>query len=142
MIEFSPESFVIQIVSFFVLWFGLKRLLFDPFLEVLERRQARTAGVRQEAAALHAEVDRSATAFDERLIQVRDEIGGTADTARNATDEEERRILATARERAAAHLREQRDQLQAEAQAARSALAGESNQLASLIVKKVVGERA
>jgi F0F1-type ATP synthase membrane subunit b/b' len=51
MIAFPPDiTFVIQIISFFVLWFGLKRLLFDPVLQVVDERKARTVGVREEAA--------------------------------------------------------------------------------------------
>jgi F0F1-type ATP synthase membrane subunit b/b' len=142
MIEFSPESFVIQIVSFFVLWFGLKRLLFDPFLEVLERRRARTLGVREEAAGIHSDIGRSAAEFDQQLMRVRDQISRTSDTARGATDEEERRVVTLARERAAAFLQEQREELRTEVEAARTALAGESSHFADLIVKKIVREQA
>lgn len=140
MIAFPPDiTFAIQIVSFFVLWMGLKRLVFDPVLRVLEERHARTDGVRAQAVEIRSGVDRDAAAFDQTMVQVRSEIGREGDAARNATDEEERRVLAAAREQAAGQLREQREQVRAQADAARSALAGESGKLANLIVQKVVG---
>lgn len=144
MIAFPPDiTFVIQIVSFVVLWMGLKRLLFDPVLGVLDERRARTVGVRTQAAELRAEAERTAAAFDQKLTQVRTEVGRETDAARNATDEEERRVLAATREQAAAQLREQREQVRVQADAARAALVGESGKLADLIVRKVVGaERA
>jgi F0F1-type ATP synthase membrane subunit b/b' len=55
-------------------------------------------------------------------------------------DSEERQILASARDQAASRLKEQRDQVRAQADAAGAALAGESATLASLIARKVVGE--
>jgi F-type H+-transporting ATPase subunit b len=142
MIAFPPDiTFVIQIVSFFLLWMGLKRLLFDPVLKVLEERRARTEGVRAQAAQLRSEVERAAAAFDLKIAQVRSEIGLEADAARNATDDEERRVLATARDQANAHIREESERVRAQADAARSSLAGESAELAGRIVERVVGAR-
>jgi F-type H+-transporting ATPase subunit b len=135
-------TFVIQIISFFVLWFGLKRLLFDPVLKVIDERKARTVGVREEAAHLRANATQSEAQFDREITHVRDELGRQADSARHATDAEERQIVATARGQASARLKEQRDQLRAQAESAASALAGESASLANLIVRKVVGGRA
>ena len=140
MIAFPPDiSFVIQIVSFFVLWMGLKRLLFDPVLQVIDERTARTTGVREQAMELRATAAQIEAELDHRITQVREDLGRRADTARHATDEEERHILATARDQAATELKAQRDQIRVQAEAARSALAGESSSLASLIVGKVVG---
>lgn len=140
MIAFPPDiSFVIQIVSFFILWLGLKRLLFDPVLAVIDERQARTTGVRDEAAQLRSNAVAAEADFDARMAQVREDVGRQTDAARQATDEEERQVLATARDQAAATLKEQRDQVRAQAEAARSELAGEAGQLSQLIVAKVVG---
>ena len=133
-------TFVIQIVSFFVLWFGLKRLLFDPVVQVIDARQARTVGVREEAAQLRASAAQTEAEFDNQMSAVREELGTQADGASHATDNEERQILAAARDQAAARLKEQRDQVRAQAEAASAELTGESAALAGLIVRKVVGE--
>lgn len=144
MIAFPPDiTFVIQIVSFLVLWLGLKRLIFDPVLAVIDERSARTTGVREEAAQLRLNAEAAETDFDGRMLQVREDVGRQTDASRTATEEEERQVLATAREQAAATLKAQRDQIRSQANAARAELAGEAGQLAQLIVAKVVGgERA
>jgi F-type H+-transporting ATPase subunit b len=134
-------TFVIQIVSFFALWLGLKRLLFDAVLEVIEKRKARTVGVREEAAQLRLDATQSEAEFDRQMSQVREELGRQADSARHASDAEERQILATARDQAAARLKEQRDQVRTQAESAGAVLAGESASLAAAIVRKVVGEQ-
>ncbi len=140
MIAFPPDiTFVIQIVSFLVLWVGLKRLMFDPLLQVIDERKARTTGVLEEAAGLRSSAAKTETDYEQSMERIRSDLARETDTARHATDEEERQILATARDQAAARLKEQRDQVRAEADAARSQLAGEATQLAQLIVGKVVG---
>jgi F-type H+-transporting ATPase subunit b len=140
MIAFPPDiTFVIQIISFFVLWLGLKRLMFDPLLQVIDERKARTTGVMQEAGRLRSGAASAEAQFDQRMVDVRAELSRETDTARHATEEEEHRVLAIARDQSAALLKERRDQLRAEADAARSQLAGEASQLARLIAGKVVG---
>ncbi len=141
MIAFPPDiTFVIQVVSFFVLWLGLKQLVFDPFLRVIDERRARTIGVREEAEQLRSGAVARETQYDQRIEQVRADIGRETDVARHATDEEEHQIIATARDQAAALLKEQREQIKSAA-AASSQLAGEASQLAQLIAGKVVGGR-
>lgn len=140
MIAFPPDiTFVIQIVSFFLLWLGMKRLIFDPILHVIDERKARTTGVLEEASQLRAGAAATEAQYDQRLAEVRAELGRDTDAARHASEEEEHRILLTAREQAASLLKDQRDQLRGEAEAARSQLAGEADRLAQLIAGKVVG---
>lgn len=140
MIAFPPDiTFVIQIVSFFILWMGLKRLVFDPTLAVLEERRQRTAGVRAQAAELRSEADRLAATVEQKLAEVRAEVRRRGEAARSAAEEEERRVLEAAHEQAAAHVRQQRALVRAQAEAARKALSEERAALARLIVAKVVG---
>lgn len=140
MIAFPPDiTFVIQIVSFLVLWLGLKRLMFDPVLQVIDERRARTTGVLEEAAALRSGAAGAEAEHTQRLQNVRDEIARDSGTARHASEQEERQVLATARDQAAAQLKERRDRMRADADAAAAQLRGETNQLAQLIVGKVVG---
>jgi len=45
-------SVVYQIVLFLVLWFVLSKVLFRPYLKLLEEREGKTAGARQDSAEL------------------------------------------------------------------------------------------
>ena len=140
MLTFPPDfSFVIQIGSFLLLWFGLKRLLFDPVLAVLEERDARTFGLRREATRIKAVTDVSAAEYEQRMREVRIALAAEADATRAATQADERRVLADARERASAQLTQLRENLSRQADAARPILVAEASDLSIRIFERVIG---
>jgi F-type H+-transporting ATPase subunit b len=140
MLTLPPDySFVIQIISFLVLWFGLKRLLFDPVLRVLEERESRTSGARRLAAQIAAGAETSAAEYERRMREVRLALAREADATRNAIRNEERRVLSEARDQANAQLAQLRESLATQAQHARPAVATEARDLAVRIFAGVVG---
>lgn len=140
MLTFPPDlSFVIQLASFLVLWFGLKRLLFDPVLHVLEVRESRTSGASREAAEMKETAELSAAEYERRIHDVRQAFSVEAEAARSATQTEERRVLAAARAQANAQLMRLRENLSRQAEAARPALATEARDLAARVFERVVG---
>ena len=140
MLTFPPDSsFLIQIVSFLVLWFGLKRLLFDPVMHVLEERESRTTGARRQAAELAAAAEVSAAEYERRLHEVRAALNVQAEAARQAAQAEEQRVLSEARDQASAQLARLRESLNAQTQAARPAVASEAREVAARIVQQVIG---
>ncbi len=140
MLTFPPDlTFVIQIVSFLVLWFGLKRLLFDPVLHVLEERESRTAGVRRQAAEVAAAAETSAAEYGRRMQEIRLALAAEADATHTAVQAEERRLLSEARDQANAQLARLRERLSTQTLAARPAVALEASDLAARILERVVG---
>jgi F-type H+-transporting ATPase subunit b len=140
MLTFPPDfSFLIQIASFVILWVGLKRLLFDPVLNVLELREARTAGNNRAAAAMKAAAEVSSAEYDRRLQEVRHRLSAETEATRSATQLDERRVLATAREQAGAQLDQLRENLARQAQAARPALDAEAHDLSLRMLARVIG---
>ena len=137
---FPPDfSFFIQIASFVVLWYGLKRLLFDPVLQVLDERKARTFGAEQEAAAATAAAEVSAADYERRMRAARAAVFAEGEVARAATQEEERRVISAAREQASAELAQLRDNLRLQAEAARPALAADARDLGARMADRVMG---
>lgn len=134
-------TFVVQIISFLVLWVGLKHLLFDPFLQVLEQRDARTAGVGREAAATRTRADAAAAEYERRMQEVRQALAADAEAARAATQTAEREVLSAAHAHAGTRLAQLRDSLQRQTTAVRPALAGEARELATRMMERVVGRR-
>lgn len=140
MLTFPPDiSFVIQIASFLVLWFGLKRLLFDPVLHVLEVRESRTTGAAREAAEMKGAAVRSAAEYEQRMHDVRVTLAAEADVARTAMQTEGRQVVSAARERASTQLMQLRESLNRQADAARTGLAADARDLAGRMVERVVG---
>jgi F-type H+-transporting ATPase subunit b len=142
MLTFPPDSsFLIQIVLFIVLWIGLKRLLFDPVLHVLETRDARTSGLNREAAAMKASAEQSAAEYERRMREVRHEISASAEAERAAAHTEERQRIAEARQQASNQVMQLRDRLADEAEAARTALGAEAHELSVRMLESVVGKK-
>jgi F-type H+-transporting ATPase subunit b len=140
MLTFPPDfTFVIQLVSFFILWLGLKRLLFDPMLQVLEQRESRTSGARHAATEMNAAAQVSETEYEQRMRDVRVALAAEAAAARNANQAEEQRVLSETRAQANTQLSQLRDSLRRQADEARAALAAEARDLAGRITERVVG---
>ncbi len=141
MLTFPPDiSFVFQLVSFLILWIGLKRLLFDPVLQVLAAREARTVGTSREAAAVKAGAEERAAEYARRLDEVRRQIAAETDAGRNATQTEERQVIASARDQVSAQLLEVRQRLARDAESARTVLAAEARELSTRMLNQVVGK--
>lgn len=142
MLTFPPDSsFLIQIVLFILLWIGLKRLLFDPVLQVLERRDARTSGLNREAVATKASAQQSAAEYERRMQEVRHQISAAADAQLAAAHTAERQLIAETRLEASNQLMQLRDRLGGEAEAARTALGAEAHELSVRMLESVVGKK-
>jgi F-type H+-transporting ATPase subunit b len=142
MLTFPPDSsFLVQIVLFVILWIGLKRLLFDPVMHVLEARDARTSGLNREAAAMKASAEQSAGEYERRMHEVRHRISAAAEAERAAAHTEERQLVAEARQQASSRLMQLRETLAGEAEAARAALGVEAHDLSIRMLERAVGKK-
>src|SRR5689334_3457666 len=92
---------VVQFVLFLVLFVVANRLLFQPYLQLRERRKAGIDGAREEAERMTAEADAKLAEYERQLKVARDKAG-----------EEGRKI----RLEAAGHEREVTDKARAAAQ--------------------------
>jgi F-type H+-transporting ATPase subunit b len=135
----ADYTFFIQIALFVVMWYGLKRLLFDPMVRLLEERERRTIGAREEAQRLSAAAELSGAEYEHRLQELRHTLSAEADADRAATLAEEQRVLSAARDEAGTRLAQLREALERDAAAARPALATEARQLAGLMLERVAG---
>ena len=143
MLEFPPdETALYQIILFVALWFVLKRLAFDRFLETLRARHAKTRGATDEAARLREEVARMRAEHDAFMASVRREGSRLKEEIRREAENEERQILEAARQQAGEMLESLRVRVASETAAARSALERETADITNRIVERVLGRRA
>lgn len=139
MLELPPDfTFVIQLVTFFILLSVLSRLLFAPFMELLAERDARTAGDLANAAASRAEVATLSARVDAELTRARVAATAEVDAVRSQTREEASRLFRTAQDEAAARLVELREQVAKATNDARGALAGDARAIADAMVAVVL----
>jgi F-type H+-transporting ATPase subunit b len=134
-------TFAIQIVSFLILWAVLRRLLFDPMLDVLDQRNERTRGSLEAASHMRADVEAMRAEYDARVAAAREKSLADLEESRKLTTAEERTVLGAARDQAAGRLASARVEISKEIDAARGVLEGEAAALAGQLIEKVVGRR-
>jgi len=145
MLAFPPDfTFVIQLVSFFVLLFVLNRLLFTPFMELLTERERRTEGAAREAAEERLEVDALAQRLEVELAAARAEANAEAERIRREARAEESSMFEQANEEAAKRLAALRANIDREREQAGATLRREADALAGQMVEAVLprGTRA
>lgn len=143
MLTFPPDfTFVVQLGTYFVLLLILARLVFTPFLELLDERAARTAGDVATAAEQRSEVETLSASIDADLAKAKAAALSEVEAARRASREEARELLEHARSEASERLAELRSELAASAATARTGLASEASALAEQMVAAVLGSGA
>ncbi|MFT4570949.1 MAG: F-type H+-transporting ATPase subunit b [Hyphomicrobiaceae bacterium] len=143
MLTFPPDgTFLVQLFSFFVLLFLLKRMLFDPFQELLVEREQRTEGDAQLAISETAEAEALAARVERDLAKAREEAMTEVDALRRETKEKESALFGEARDSSAAKLGQMRSEISVAREEASTALRADAAKLASQMVSAVLGRGA
>ncbi|MCH8055815.1 MAG: ATP synthase F0 subunit B [Deltaproteobacteria bacterium] len=132
---------VIQIVAFLFLWFLLTKLLFNPFLGLLEERERRTEGVKTETASLIDEGERLRAEYENGITQARDEGNAVKETIVHEGRQAREQLLAQTREEAARLVQTVREEVQSEMQREQELVAREAEVIAQQMVEKILGRR-
>ena len=132
---------LVQIVSFLFLWFLLTRLLFRPFVALLEERERRTDGIKAVAASLTAEAERLRAEYEGAIARARDEGAAVKESILQEARQGRERFLAEARGQAADRLAAVRDELQKELRRGRDLAAQEAEGIARQMAEKILGRK-
>ena len=132
---------LIQVVAFLVFWFLLTRLLFRPFLGLLEERERRTEGVKTEAASLKEEGERLWKEYEYGIAKARDEARAVKESIMQGARETRERLLAQAREEAARMLEAVREETREELQRGRELAGREAEAIAQQMAEKILGRK-
>ena len=140
MLDFPPDlTFVVQLVGFFVLLAILNKLLFAPFLEVLNERAERTEGAAAHAVEEHDEANELKSKIDTAMSEARREAATIAETIRREGRASEAEIYEQGKEAAAAKLAELRAGIESERSAAENDLRDNAKTIAVSMVENVLG---
>jgi F-type H+-transporting ATPase subunit b len=132
---------IVQIVSFLFLWFLLTRLLFRPFIGLLEERERRTEGVKAETASLLEEGERLRFEYENEIARAKDEGNAAKETILQEARQARERLLAQAREGAARRLEVIRGEVQREMQRDRELATREAEVIAQQMAEKILGRK-
>lgn len=140
MLTFPPDyTFLIQLGTFFVLLTILARLLFAPFLELLDERDQRTAGDIADAASSRSEVEALSARVDAELSKARAAAMSEVESVRRETKSEAKALFDQAQSEAASRLVELRSAIAQSAREARGSLASDARAIADQMVDAVLG---
>jgi F-type H+-transporting ATPase subunit b len=113
-------------------------LVGKPLKKVLQQRRERTEGAVLKARADIAAAEAKTQEYEQRLRDARLAIFKTQEARRQAAQKARAAAVAQARERAQAQIREARTAIEQDMVAARQSLQGESERLASEIIRTIL----
>lgn len=132
-------SLVYQIVLFLVLWFVLNKVLFRPYLRLLEEREAKTAGASHDAADLEREGARLKAQYEERVAQAQAAGGAAKEAILQEARQRREQVLIQARQEATATLELARREIASQVAGERQLAAAEAATVARQMASKILG---
>jgi F-type H+-transporting ATPase subunit b len=130
---------VVQFVLFLVLFVIANRFLFQPYLQLRERRKAGIEGARAEAERMTAQADARLAAYEKQLAVARDGANEEGRKVRLEAAAHEREVTDKARAAAQTALDEAQAKVRSETEAARAQLMPQAEALARAISSKLLG---
>ena len=140
MIDFV-YTVLVQIVAFLALWFLLSKLLFRPFIALLEQRETRTEGLKAAAASLTAEAERLRAEYESAIAKANEEGAAVKETILQEARRTRERLLAESRAQAAERLTTVREEIQKEMRQGRELALQEAAAISRQMAEKILGRK-
>ena len=130
---------VVQFLLFLALFAAANRFLFQPYLQLRERRRAGIEGAREEADRMTAEADAKLASYEKELAMARDRASEEGRKIRLEGIAQEQKVTAAARAEAQAAIDAATATMRRETDAARAQLMPQAQALARTISAKLLG---
>jgi F-type H+-transporting ATPase subunit b len=134
-------SVVYQIIIFLLLWLALSKIVFRPYMNLLDERERRTTGAEHDSSELEHEGARLKAQYEEKIARARAAGTATKDAIVQEGRQERELMLQQARADAARTLESARREVQSQLESERQLLAAEVAEIARDMVSKVLGRR-
>lgn len=132
-------SVVYQVVLFLVLWLILSKLLFRPYLGLLEERERKTAGTEHDSTDLEHEGARLRAQYEEKIAQAQADGYAAKEAILQEARQQREKLLNQAREEALAMLGGVRREVESQIAKERQLAAAEIRTIAQEMASKVLG---
>lgn len=137
MIDFV-YTVLVQIVAFLALWFLLSKLLFRPFIALLEERENRSEGLKAAAALLVAEGERLRAEYESAIAKANEEGAAVKETILQEARQTRERLLAESRAQAAERMTAVREDIKKEMAKGRELALQEAAVIARQMAEKIL----
>ncbi|MEZ4753726.1 MAG: hypothetical protein R3A13_05375 [Bdellovibrionota bacterium] len=137
-LELTEFNYILIVIPVFcAFWFLMDKLIFSPFLKLVETREARTTGAESVATETLYEAERIQTDYEQQILNARIEAMKVRLAEVNKIKEEASQVLSTASTKAKQDLENARLEITSKQAALRDSLASNVDQLAKEIANKV-----
>lgn len=130
---------VVQFGLFVIIYLVANKLLFQPYLQLRERRKAGIDGARAEAERMTAQADAKLADYNKQLAAARDRAGEEGRKVRAEAAAHEKEVTDKARAAAQKAIDEAQAKMRAETDAARKQLMPQADALAKTMASKLLG---
>jgi F-type H+-transporting ATPase subunit b len=135
------QSVIYQVVLFLVLWLILSKVLFQPYLRLLEEREQKTTGAEHDSAELELEGAQLKARYEEKVAAAQAAGYAAKEAIVQEARQQREKILGAAREEAATTLNRLRQDVTTAMANERQLAAAEVSILASDMASKVLGRK-
>jgi F-type H+-transporting ATPase subunit b len=135
------QSVIYQVVLFLVLWLILSKVLFQPYLRLLEEREQMTTGAEHDSAELELEGAQLKARYEEKVAAAQAAGYAAKEAIVQEARQQREKILGAAREEAATTLNRLRQDVTTAMANERQLAAAEVSILASDMAGKVLGRK-
>jgi F-type H+-transporting ATPase subunit b len=132
-------SVVYQVVLFLVVWVILSKVLFRPYVSLLEERERKTTGAEHDLSELEHEAARLRTQYEEKIAQAQAAGNAVKEAILQDARQQREGVLTQAREEAMSILEGVRRELANQMQKERQLAAAEVRAIAQEMATKVLG---
>jgi F-type H+-transporting ATPase subunit b len=134
-------SIVYQIILFVILWVILNKILFQPYLRLLEEREKKTTGAQHDSIDLEHEGARLKAQYEEKIAIAQAAGYAAKDAILQDARQQREKALTQARDEAAGTLEQVRRDIAAAMEQEKRMAAAEVVAVAGDMVSKVLGRR-
>jgi F-type H+-transporting ATPase subunit b len=132
-------SFFVQLAIFLALVFILKRFMFNPLMDLWDKRDQLIEGNKQKSEELTAKVDRLIVEYQFKVLDKKKQMAVEADKKRKQASSEQDDIIAKLRTSSNEMIAELREKIASEFKDARSRLQADSQAMGQKIAEKILG---
>jgi F-type H+-transporting ATPase subunit b len=134
-------SVILQILFFLLFWFLMDRIIFKPFLGLLDERERRTEGAKAETAALIEEAERLRAEYESGMAKAQEEAEAVKEAILVDARRSREQLLTQAREEAGKMMERSRGEIRIELQKARELVLREAEAIARQMTETILGRR-
>lgn len=132
-------SILYQVILFVFVWLVLNKVLFQPYLKLLDEREHRTTGAQHDSTELEHEAARLRAQYEEKIAQAQSIAAGERERILQSAREQREKILGQARQEAEQTLTQRRQEIARALEAERRLASAEAATIAANIASKVLG---